>query len=114
MRWRIYYDDGSTFSDEDGGPDEAPALGVQIITVADSSLDPDNTGRRVWDGRDYYWWTDSEWVGGDLFGFYDYLARPGWKRVLFGRTIPARTYIEVRRRALSDPDFPRYSGSERP
>ena len=112
LEWRIYYGDGSTFSNEDGEPQFAPAMNVQVIVVKDTADTINNVGRRLWFGRDYYWWDDGEWIGGDHFGLYDYLQRPGWRRVLFGRSVPARRFIETRRKALADPDFPAYSGSE--
>lgn len=31
-RWRIYYGDGSTYSDRDGSPFDAPAGNVQVIS----------------------------------------------------------------------------------
>ncbi len=44
-------------------------------------------------------WRGDLWVGVDLFGLWDYLATDGWKRVLFGRTIPNAPYQEIYRRA---------------
>jgi hypothetical protein len=96
--WRVYYGDGSTF---DGDPSEAPALNVQAIAVADPVV-----GRFVWSARDFYWWEHDQWFGGDLFGVFDYLQRPGWKRVLFGRSIPRATFEAVMKRALEDEDLP--------
>lgn len=110
MLWRIYYAGGGTFSDEDGDISAAPALGVQAIVKRDSADHIDNVGRRVLDRADYYWWQDSEWYGGDILGLFDYLQRPGWKKVLFGRSISVPEFMSIRKRALDDPDFPRYSG----
>ena len=31
FKWRLYYDDGSTFSDADGAPHESPPWGVVVI-----------------------------------------------------------------------------------
>lgn len=31
MTWRLYYEDGSTFSDSDGAPHESPAWGVVAL-----------------------------------------------------------------------------------
>jgi hypothetical protein len=118
MRWRVYYGDGSTFSDEDGTIEMTPALNVQAIVQSDP--DPHGTGRHVIHGGgqrpnrvpiDYYWWDPGRgmWVGGDLFGLWDYLTRPGWRKVLFGRTIPDQDYQAIIVRAGDDPDFP-YGG----
>lgn len=106
MRWRIYYGDGTTFSSEDGKPELAPALDVQAIVQPER--DEYGVGRHVLNGRDYYVWLGAEhqdWDTVDLFGLYDYLQRPGWKRVLFGRSIPTATFREIMQRATHDPDF---------
>jgi hypothetical protein len=114
VRWRIYYGDRTTFSAADGGPEDAPALNVQAIVQRDPS--PHGTGRHVIHGGgqrpnrvpiDYYWWDGEQgiWAGGDLFGLFDYLQRPGWKRVLFGRTIRDEVYQQIIVDAGEDPDF---------
>ena len=96
--WRIYYDDGSTF---DGAPESAPALGVLAVVQPD----PDH-GRVVLSRWDYYCFHGGEWYGHDSFGLFDCLTRPGWKRVLFGRTVPSAWFREVLKRAETDLDFP--------
>lgn len=102
--WRIYYGDGSTFSSGDGPPQEAPALNVQAIVRVDT--DPNGVGRYVLQGFDYYWLTECDgWYGGDLFGLFDYLAGPGWKRVLFGRSIPGPEFRAAVSAAAHDPEF---------
>ncbi|MHC4752905.1 MAG: hypothetical protein ACYTFW_23920 [Planctomycetota bacterium] len=44
--------------------------------------------------------------GGAKFGMYDYLIEPGFKRVLFGRTVTSDQFNEIFKRASNDPDFP--------
>lgn len=108
--WRVYYGDGSTFSNEDGGPEFAPALDVQaIVQPVHDEYEP---GRHVLSGRDglrdYYVWLGDEhqsWDIVDSFGMWDYLQRPGWKRILLGRTIPTARFREILYRATHDPDF---------
>jgi hypothetical protein len=108
MRWKVWYGDGSTFSDENGPPSQAPALNVQIILVRDD--DPNSQlGRYPVHRFDYYWWDDPEWFGGDLFGLFDYLSRPGDKRVLFGRTIANADHQAIVDAALADTDLIRRS-----
>ena len=111
MSWRVYYDDGE-FSSGDGPLEAVPTLGVQVIVKRDTADPIDNVGRRVLDRADYYWWDSDvqEWYGGDTFGLFDYLQRPGLKKVLFGRSISTERFIAIRNRALADPDFPPYSG----
>jgi hypothetical protein len=114
VRWRIYYGDGSTFDSGQGEPADAPSLNVQAIVQRDPS--PHGVGRFVIHGGgqrpnrvplDYYCW-DAErgiWLGCDLFGLWDYLSRPGWKRVLFGRTITDDAYQKIITTAGYDKDF---------
>ena len=106
MLWRIYYDDGTTFSSADGPAEESPALGVQAIVQPDSEV-----GRTVDAKREYYWWIDDRWDGGDIFGLFDYLARPGVKVVRFGRSMTNAGFRAVYQAAVNDPDFPRKSAT---
>ena len=109
MRWKIHYGDGSTFSSNDGDPFDAPALNVQIIVVRDD--DPSSQlGRYPVHRFDYYWWDEPDWFGGDLFGLFDYLSRPGAKRVLFGRTVANAEHQAIIDGALADPDMIRRPG----
>jgi len=100
--WRIYYGDGEGFS---GPPSQAPARNVQLIAQSDSE-----NGWVAISGHDYYVFRGGRWFGVDLFGLYDYLIEPGWKRVLFGRTLTSSEYNEVWRQAMSDPDLPPKTG----
>jgi len=83
-KWKIYYGDGSTFSNEDGEPSLAPTTNVQVVVC------------QPW-----------VWQEGDLFGLYDYLMQPGLKVVKFGRTIESSKYQEIANFARSDPYFDR-------
>jgi hypothetical protein len=103
MKWKVYYDNGNTFSDLDGLPEDAPCRGVQAIV----RTDPD-VGRRICRTDNFYVF-DTEWKGVDQFGLYDYLSDTGLKIVKFGRTIGDREYEAVLSKAVNDPDFPRKS-----
>lgn len=114
MKWQIFYDDSSTFSDRDGEPHEAPALGVQVIAI-DNPL----VGVYLLHGEPYYYWENGCWEQCDLFGLWDYLCRPDpYKVVRFGRNMTTPEYRQVFERASNDPDFPRKSaflkGERRP
>lgn len=104
-RWRIYYGSGATYSNLDGPAEEAPALDVIAIVQ-------DFDGRSIIHGGrgnpfiGYYWYDGETWCAGDLFGLWDYLAQPGWKRVIFGRTIPGDLFHDIIKAILVDPDFP--------
>lgn len=101
VTWRIYYADGTTFDSNDGVPDVAQPWGVQAVVCA--LEDPANPS--TYFGEDYYWWDPDGWRGGDFIGLIDYLARPGWKRVLFGRLVDNATFATIRDRAFHDQDF---------
>ena len=98
--FRVYYDDGSTY---EGDPYQAPRLGVIAIVQH-----TEHEGRTVYAREDYYWWDDDDtWRGGDLFGMWDYLLRPGPRCVLFGRLVHNATYRDISERAFHDDDIPR-------
>ena len=60
--WVIFYDDGSTFSDQDGKPEKAPDRGV--VCIADRSAAA-TVHKFDW----YYWRSDiREWWGSDIYG----------------------------------------------
>jgi len=102
MKWKIFYDDGSTFCDLDGSPYDAPARGVQVIAQEDEYV-----GRLMQIKCDYYWWTDKDgWMAGDLFGLYDYLSISGYRKVIFGRMINYHQFRELYLKAESDSYLP--------
>jgi len=102
MRWAIYYGDGKRFSDEDGSSDDAPSENVQVIAQADETV-----GRKFVLHKDYYWYENGRWYGGDLFGMYDFLVRS--KLVKFGRYISDEHYYAAMKRAADDQDLPHKS-----
>lgn len=103
VTWKLFYGDGSTFSDQDGTPAEAPAVNVQVIAQA---ADP-GIGRRTCSRFDFYWW-DGEWHGSDLFGLFDYLMRVSPSIVKFGRVLPRLEFEALLNRAVTDSDlFPK-------
>ena len=103
MKFKIFYGDRSTYSDEDGSPFDAPRLNVQCI------IGPDlNTGRYIVSDKDAYWWESNleRWFGGDRRGEWDYLCRLGPRVVLYGRAVSEVEYNSIICVALADPDFP--------
>ena len=101
MIWRVFYGDDATYSNEDGSPFDAPALNVQCIVHSDPEV-----GRTIRAKCDFYWLVGDSWHGGDIFGLWDYLTRPGAKKVIFGRSLAPDEYDAVLKAALTDPDFP--------
>ncbi|MHC4240156.1 MAG: hypothetical protein ACYSUC_10445 [Planctomycetota bacterium] len=107
-KWRIYYDDGTTYSDEDGPVENVPGLGVQTI------IKPDNkVGREILSHQDFYWYEKGQWLAGDVWGLWDYLQRSGWKKVILGRVIPKEEFDLIYDLALADEGFPQKSAWKR-
>ena len=99
MRWRIYYADGSTYSD---APEEAPKTGVQVIaTLREGPNGPWVEQEQL---SDYYFWTDDGWHGSDLqgYGLWEYLVGPGWRLVLFGSRVTTLEYRAIVDRAVEE------------
>jgi hypothetical protein len=106
--WIIWYDDGSSFSSDDGEPAAAPRDGVQVVTCADIG-----SGRLIWHGSDFYCWQDDEWVPRSLLGLMDYLREPGAaKIVLQARAIAYRRFTEVYLMAVADERLPAKTGPD--
>ena len=61
ISWKIFYDDETTFSSNDGKPEQAPKDGVQVIV----SLYDNNTFN-ITEGQDYYYWSGDSWAYGGL------------------------------------------------
>lgn len=103
LRWRIYYDDGTTFDSSMGESAKAPSFGV--ICIVQPS---DRTGRSILERWDWYYWHVEwqEWSGADIHGLLDQLLhnRP-IHAVKLGRMLSTPKYEEVMRAARSDPDF---------
>jgi hypothetical protein len=97
-RYAIYTTYGR-YTDQDGPPERAPKRDVQVIAIEDATV-----GRRLLSAFDFYWWdqASASWLGGDVFGLYDYLALPGWALVLFGRHVPSEAYHAALNRAVTD------------
>jgi hypothetical protein len=101
--WVVFYDDGSTFSSDDGGPEDAPKDGVLVVVVSDIA-----TGRTMWHSADYYCWhKEGEWVPHNQRGLDRYLSlddEPGI--YLAGYSVPNATWQKIYRQALDDDRMP--------
>ena len=97
--WIIYYGDKTTFSSDDGEPQDAPGTNVQIIVQR--HRDKREHNGLVWKSGYYKWdYENRVWLDCDLFGVWDYLLNsPGNKTVLAGRTIDADVFEEITRLA---------------
>lgn len=99
FRWKVYYGDGTTVCDLDCSTDRVPALDVQVVLQYDPVA-----GWYLQSHGDYYVYREGDglWQACDNMGLWDYLQRPGWKRVLFGRTIRSDDFHDIFQRAISD------------
>lgn len=103
IRWIVFYDDGSSFSNLDGEPDQAPRWGIICISGYDQ-----NGGRSIQHRTDYYCWNYEQWIAMDGTGLIDYLANfPGKEKVvLMGRHVPNYVFDRVYHMADTDPRLP--------
>lgn len=78
MKWIIWYDDYSSFSNEDGEPWDAPRLNVVCVALYHQSC-----GRFLISG-DYYCWhfEDEEWLPHAIDGVWQYLQKSGKEKVV--------------------------------
>jgi hypothetical protein len=104
--WRIYYSDGSTFSSEDGAPEDAPGWGVVVIPQTDQDV-----GRMMMAHWDHYCWHEDQWWGHDIVGLLDCLAMPGSNVVVHGRTVGQEIFKKIWVIAEEDSDFEPKSAS---
>lgn len=100
IKWKIWYDGGGTYCDEDGPPEDAPCRGVLIIAQYDN-----HTNYSFCRSNDFYIFSEKMggWQGVDWFGLFDYLIEPGFKIVKFGRTVDNREYMDIIHKAMHDP-----------
>jgi len=96
--WRIYYDNGSVFTDADGEPFAAPRQGVQIIVQ-----EKDGDYEMV-QGRDHFYWEPKVggWCTSDLFGAFDHLVRASRQCLLFGRQMTDDQYRALEQRVRDE------------
>lgn len=88
MRWRIYYADGSTFSDRDGTPFEAPPAGAIVVAVEAANAQGFTLDHGDANKGNFYWRPDVGWQCCDMAGLWDYLLLyRGPKAVLLGRSL---------------------------
>lgn len=100
MAWKVFYSDNTTCDSDDTTLEELPSRNVLAIIIPD-----DEVGRFIVSRWDYYYYEFDTWYGCDIFGLWDYLTRPGLKKVLFGRTVSNPEYREVLDKAYKDDNF---------
>ena len=98
MRWAICYTDRSTFTSEDGAPEDAPRLGVQLVFCAhpdhvyviEESPDP---GIWVHDEREGRWFGMQDPGSADRW----MLTYPGRPLLIYGERLTDERWNELRR-----------------
>lgn len=106
VEWRIYYEDGSVFDNEQGTWDDAPVDGVQCVAVRHPLY-----GRQIYNSADYYInppFGDHVAQTNDLGPT---LRKLRW--IKFGRSAPTDQYNKVLKQACDDPVFPKTSPARR-
>lgn len=88
-KWKIWYDDGTTFSSADGTPSQAPLDGIVGIV----EWHDDKAQRPYW-GSDFYHWTGDGWRAGNQADLERWL-RGFCKEVKYGRWIPQTLWDKI-------------------
>lgn len=94
-KWRIYYDNGEVFTDDDGSPWEAPRTGVIAITQPNERV-----GWHVLYSADAYYFEDERegWNKADEYTKWDHLCRAKYPLLVFGRMMASSEYETLLRR----------------
>lgn len=108
LRWRVYYSDGSTFSNSDGAFRDAPSDGVVCVNVVDRDF-----GKFTLNGLNFYYSQDgapdeiahTNDIGPQL------RARAPW--IKHGLGVPREAWLDVLLTATNDPDFPASQSPQR-
>lgn len=105
--WKIFYDDGSTFSSDEGQPHDAPTEGFVCALGYNES-----GARYIMHGWDFYRFDreSDQWWGMNVYGLHDCLRRNNVYAYKEGRTLTDKRFQEIMRNAHTDPDFPQGVG----
>ncbi len=106
MKWKIFYINGDTFSNENGNPEDAPGGGVLAVVQEDESV-----GVLVHQGNTFYVFDNhyGGWYGLDRIGFVQYILRPGYKIIKVGESMSTSRYKEMIADIRKDPNLPNKS-----
>lgn len=103
LLWQLWYADGSTFSNLDGGPEDAPATGVQCVAQREESWGKHVV--QVQSGGDWYVYDagDDYWYRSDVDGLHRRLLEKPFKlAVKAGEYLPTMAYNRIVDRARED------------
>ena len=99
--WILFYEDGSSFSNDDGSPEDAPREGVIVVVIRDITC-----GRQHLWNQDTYCWQDGTWVPHDSVGCERYLNITKWPIRLRGYWITDDKWEKIRMAAINDTRIP--------
>ena len=96
--YKIWYDDGSTFSSDDGNPEDAPMDGAQAILQW-----LPNGNYEIIPPNHYYWWMLDRWVSGSQSGIDRYLRKRDHKIIIiFGRWTSSALFQQIQKEVHLD------------
>jgi hypothetical protein len=104
FKWRLYYEDGSTFTDHEGSPWDSPHFGV--IGVA-QPFAADRFKTRLFDGDYFIYRTDYNcWLDVNLDGLLDHLTDAAQYIVAVrpGRLVLSTTWHDMMKQMVEDLD----------
>lgn len=107
VQWKIWYEDGTTFTSAQGDPKDSPTHGVIAVAQADNWL-----GHEVITGEWYIYRDDvQKWMFCDSFGVKDQMIHYGHviSAVRPGRYVTNFQYHEILKMTMDDPELPRRS-----
>ncbi len=88
-KWKIWYDDGSTFSSDDGSPEEAPVDGILAILEKLT-----NNTILNHHGNEFYYWSGENWYAGNQASLERWM-RVELPALKFGRWTKSSIWKEV-------------------
>lgn len=106
-KWRIYYDDGTVYDNTMGSPEDAPNLGVMVVSCYEKG-----SGRQIYYNFDWYYFKDfgdgREWFGADIYGLLDQLLTypKQIKCIKQGRSVRNEIFREILKKAINDDYIP--------
>jgi hypothetical protein len=107
LYWRIFYDDGSTFSNADGPPEASPGYGVLAIEQQREGAVGSEREDSPLASQDFYIFrTDYDcWIEVHQEGLIDHLVTAAHqvRAVRAGRTVPRRIFKRVLHSVPVDP-----------
>ena len=95
-KFKIFYENGTTYTDKSGPIDRAHKQGVVTILIET------NFGQRLEKKHAFYYYGRDGWTGTNQSGMFNYLCESGYKLVLFGSDLNDDKRKTIYDSALSD------------